>query len=44
VPRSAIASQCRIELVNVNISRYYNSQQGEGFNASGNFNFRVTLK
>lgn len=41
---SAIASQCRIESINVDISRYYNGQQGEGFNASGNFNFRVTLK
>jgi hypothetical protein len=44
VLRSAIASQCRIESINVNISHYYNGQQGEGFNASGNFNFRVTLK
>jgi hypothetical protein len=44
VLRAAIASQCRIESINVSVSRYYGGQQGEGFNASGNFGFRVTLK
>jgi hypothetical protein len=44
VLRAAIASQCRIESINLNLSRYVNGQQGEGFNASGNFNFRVVLK
>jgi hypothetical protein len=41
---ATIASQCRIESINLSFSRYVNGQQGEGFNASGNFNFRVTLK
>ncbi len=44
VLRAAIASQCRIESINLSTSRYFGGQQGEGFNATGNFNFRVTLK
>ncbi len=44
VLRAAIAAQCRIELINLSVSRFFGGQQGEGFNATGNFNFRVTLK
>jgi hypothetical protein len=42
--RAAIASDCRIESVSVNISRNYGQPQNEGFTAQGNFGFRVTLK
>jgi hypothetical protein len=44
VLHATIAAQCRIESINLSVSRYHNGQQGEGFNATGNFNFRVTLK
>jgi hypothetical protein len=42
--RSVIASECQIESINVGVQRSFGGQQGEGFNASGNFGFRVTLK
>lgn len=44
VLKAAIASDCRLETLNVNINRSYGSPQNEGFNANGNFGYRVTLK
>lgn len=42
--KAVIASECRLESVNVNMNRNYGNQQPEGFNANGSFAFRVTLK
>lgn len=42
--RATIAAECRLESVNVNMNRNYPGNQPEGFNANGNFGFRVTLK
>jgi hypothetical protein len=42
--RAVIASECRMESININMNRNYGQQQGDGFNANGNFAFRVTLK
>jgi hypothetical protein len=42
--RATIASTCRVESINANINRNYRSRQADGFNVSGNFGFRVTLK
>jgi hypothetical protein len=39
-----IASECRLESVNVNMNRNYGNQQPEGFNANGSFTYRVMLK
>jgi len=39
-----IASDCRLENVNVNVSRYHSPPRAEGFNINGNMGFRVTLK
>ena len=45
VLRETIASACRIESVSVNVNRNnYGGAQGEGFTATGNFGFRITLK
>lgn len=44
VLRATIASACRVESINININRNYRSRQGDGFNVSGNFGLRVTLK
>ncbi|HEY4343692.1 MAG TPA: hypothetical protein VGN05_05055 [Parvibaculum sp.] len=44
VLKAALASECRIESVNVNINRSYGRSQNDGFTANGNFGFRVTLK
>ena len=46
VLRASIAAQCRIDSINVNINvnRNYGRPDNEGFNAGGNFGFRVTLK
>lgn len=44
VLKAALASECRIESVNVNINRTYGRSQNEGFTANGSFGFRVTLK
>jgi hypothetical protein len=44
VLKAALASECRIESVNVNINRNYGQPQNEGFTANGSFGFRVTLK
>ncbi len=41
---ATIASACRVESINININRNYRPRQGDGFNVSGNFGFRVTLK
>ncbi len=42
--RAAIAAECRLEPVGVNINRQYGQQQHEGFTANGNFSLKVTLK
>ncbi len=44
VLRAVLASDCRLEAVNVTINRQWGQQQQEGFTASGNLSFRVTLK
>ncbi len=44
VLKAAIASECRLESVNVNINRNYGQPQNEGFTANGNFGYRVMLK
>jgi hypothetical protein len=44
VLRAAIATECRIESVAVNINRNYGQPQNEGFTAQGNFGFKVMLK
>lgn len=42
--KAVIASECRLESVNVNMNRTYGNQQPEGFNANGSFAYRVLLK
>lgn len=42
--KAVIASECRLESVNVNMNRTYGNQQPEGFNANGSFAYRVMLK
>lgn len=44
VLKEVLASECRIESVNVNINRNYGQPMNEGFTANGSFGFRVTLK
>jgi len=44
VLRSAIASDCRLESINISVNRQYGNQIPQGFNVSGNFTFHVTLK
>jgi hypothetical protein len=44
VLKDSLASECRIESVNVNINRNYGQPQNEGFTANGSFGFRITLK
>jgi len=44
VLQAAIATECRIESVSVNINRNYGQPQNEGFTANGSFGFRITLK
>lgn len=44
VLKSTLASECRLESINVNVNRNYGGMQTEGFNANGNFTFKVTLK
>lgn len=41
---AVIASECRLESINVNMNRNYGQQQPEGFNANGNFAFHITMK
>jgi hypothetical protein len=42
--RAVIARECRLESINVNVNRNYGNEGVQGFNASGNFAFHVTLK
>lgn len=42
--RAVIASECRLESININVNRNYGNQSPEGFNTSGSFGFRVKLK
>ena len=44
VLQASIAGECRLESINVHMNHNYNRQQPDGFNASGNFAYRVTLK
>jgi hypothetical protein len=44
VLRAVIASECRLESINVNVNRNYGNQGLRGFNAGGNFAFHVILK
>ncbi len=44
VLREVIANDCRIESVNVNVSRQPGYPQIDGFAVSANINYRVTLK
>lgn len=47
VLKATIASECRIEGINVNMNRnqvYPGSNQPEGFNANGNFAYKVLMK
>src|SRR5579884_1728320 len=41
--QSVIASECRLDSININVSRTYGNQQPEGFNANGNFSFHIKL-
>lgn len=42
--KATLASECRLESVNVSMNRNYGGAQPEGFNANGSFSFKVTLK
>jgi hypothetical protein len=42
--RASIASDCRLESINVSINRNYGQHQPDGFNANGNFSYRITSK
>ena len=43
--RTTIAGECRLERINVNVRMTPSyRQQGQGLTASGNFNYRITLK
>jgi len=43
--RATIAGECRLERINVNVRMTPSyRQQGQGLTASGNFNYRITLK
>jgi hypothetical protein len=45
--KATIASECRMESINVNMNRnqvYPGSNQPEGFNANGNFAYKVLMK
>lgn len=48
VLKGTIASECRIEAINVNMNRnnpgYPGSNQPEGFNVNGNFAYKVIMK
>jgi hypothetical protein len=44
VLKAVLASDCHLESLGVNINRNFGQLQNEGFNASGNFTFKVTLK
>lgn len=42
--RTVIASECRLESINIGVNRSYGNQQPEGFNANGSFTFHIKLK
>ncbi len=43
--RATIASDCRLERINVNVRMTPSyRQQGQGLNANGSFSYRITLK
>ncbi|HZD89190.1 MAG TPA: hypothetical protein VE224_03765, partial [Pseudolabrys sp.] len=42
--RATTARDCRLQSINVSVNRSYGQQATQGFNASGNFGFEVTLK
>ena len=42
--QSVIASECRLDSININVNRTFGNQQPEGFNANGNFTFHIKLK
>ncbi len=42
--RAVIASECRLESININVNRNYGNQTPQGFNANGNFRFLIKLK
>jgi len=44
VLKASVASDCRLESININMNRNYNQQQGDGFYANGNFSYHVTMK
>jgi hypothetical protein len=44
VLKAVLASDCRLETLGVNINRNYGQPQNEGFTATGNFAYKVTLK
>lgn len=42
--RTTIASECHLESIGINVNRNYGNQTPQGFNANGNFGFRIKLK
>ena len=44
VLRAVLASECRMESVNVNINHSRGQPQNEGFTANGSFSYKVMLK
>jgi hypothetical protein len=44
VLKATLASECRLETLGVNVNRNYGNPQNEGFTATGNFAYKVTLK
>jgi len=44
VLKATLASECRLETLSVNVNRNYGNPQNEGFTATGNFVYKVTLK
>jgi hypothetical protein len=44
VLKASVASECRLESINVNINRNYNQQQADGLFASGKLSYHVIMK
>lgn len=42
--REALAKDCRMESVNVNVGRQFGQQQQEGYSVNGSTSFQITLK
>jgi hypothetical protein len=42
--KATLASECRLESINVSTNRQYGPPQAEGFMATGNMTYRITLK